>query len=407
MKTVKLERVLIVGGGMSGLHCARLLREHGFAGGVTLLGAEPHVPYDRPPLSKSVLKAGQVDTVEELAFPFDFATGGIETRFGERAVGWVPGMVTTGSGEKLPYDALIVAAGSEPMRLPSAPPEAETLRTYEDAVRLRDHLVPGQRIGIVGAGWIGAEVATAARAAGCDVHVFEAADWPLAAVFPEAIGKAMTAWYEEIGVRLRLAAPVTRVEAGGTGPLTVTVSSGERTEVDRLLLAVGARPDLRWLGPTFQYAPDGALHVTEQLATSVPGVWAVGDCAQYRSVRYGRHIRVEHWDNALRGPETVVTNVLGGSAVHDPVPYFWSEQFGRMVQYVGRHAPEDTMVVRGDLDGAKWSVCWLDAHHRLSAVLAVNQPRDLAQGRRLAAAGTAMAAARVAEPGTALTAATL
>jgi NADPH-dependent 2,4-dienoyl-CoA reductase/sulfur reductase-like enzyme len=412
VKTVKLERVLIVGGGMAGLHCARLLREHGFAGGVTLLGVEPHVPYDRPPLSKAVLRPGRLDTVEDLAFPFDFAAGGIQTRFGERAIAWAPGLVTTDSGAKVPYDALIVAAGAEPLRLPFAPPEATTLRTYEDALRLRERLVPGRRVGIVGAGWIGAEVATAARAAGCEVHVFEGGEAPLATVFPAEIGHAMAAWYKEAGVHLWLASPVTQIDPPPAGDPDVThtrvgVSWGEYAEVDEVLIAVGARPDLRWLGPTFQYAPDGALHVTEQLATSVPGVWAVGDCAQYRSVRYGRHIRVEHWDNALRGPETVVANVLGGSAVHDPVPYFWSEQFGRMVQFVGRHSPGDAMVVRGDLAGPKWSVCWLDEHHRLSAVLAVNQPRDLAQARRLVAAGTAMAAARVAEPGTALTAATL
>src|SRR5882672_9937284 len=137
----------------------------------------------------------------------------------------------------------------------------------------------------------------------------------------------MANWYRAAGVDLRLDSPVTHLDL----------------DADRILVAIGARPDVRWLGDSFAYAPDGALLVTAQLRTSVGNVFAVGDCAAYYSERYGKHIRVEHWDNALRGPQTVADNVLGGSAEHDPVPYFWSEQFGRMVQYVGRHAATDKM----------------------------------------------------------------
>ena len=372
---------------MAGLHSVRLLREKGFGGELTLLGAEPHAPYDRPPLSKAVLEAGKVDTVEELAFPFDFEEAGVVTRYSERAVAWEPGVVTTSSDVRLRYDALVVATGSEPMKLPFG----ETLRTYEDAIRLRGVLESGGRLAIVGAGWIGAEAATAARAAGCEVVVHEAQDRPLAAVFPEEIGKAMAGWYAEAGADLVLSAAVTSAPSA-----------------DHVLVAIGARPDNRWLGPAFHYARDGALLASEHLATNIPGVYAVGDCAAYRSLRYGGHIRVEHWDNALRGPECVVASVLEGpgAAVHDPVPYFWSEQFGRMVQYVGRHASSDRMVLRGSLSDSSWTVCWLDAAHRLSAVLAVGRPRDLAQGRRLIAAGAPLDAARVADPAVALTSAT-
>jgi NADPH-dependent 2,4-dienoyl-CoA reductase/sulfur reductase-like enzyme len=172
-----------------------------------------------------------------------------------------------------------------------------------------------------------------------------------------------------------------------------------------VLVAVGARPDVRWLGSSFDLAPDGALRVDAQLRTNVGNVFAVGDCAAYYSERYGRHLRVEHWDNALRGPATVADNVLGGSAEHDPVPYFWSEQFGRMVQYVGRHSADDTMVLRGGLAEPTWSAAWLDPAGRLTAVLAVGRPRDLAQGRKLVGAGAVLDAVRLADPATTLTAA--
>ncbi|GAA2045528.1 FAD-dependent oxidoreductase [Catenulispora yoronensis] len=376
---------------MAGLHTVRLLREKGFQGTVTFLGAEPHAPYDRPPLSKAVLKyrgEDAVDDVAELAFAFDFEDAGVTLRFGERAVGWAPGTVITSGGDRLPYDALVVATGSEPVPLGFG----GTLRTYEDALLLRDTIGAGKRLAIVGAGWIGAEVATAARAADCQVTVHEARERPLAALFPAAIGEAMAGWYRQAGVALRCSDPVT----------------GAPDDADHVLVAVGARPDTRWLGAAFHRASDGSLLASEHLETNVPGVYAVGDVAAYRSLRYGgEHVRVEHWDNALRGPDTVVANVLEGvgAEVFDPVPYFWSEQFGRMVQYVGRHTAHDRMVLRGALGDPSWSAVWLDPLHRPTAVLAVGRPRDLAQGRRLVAAGTVLDAHRVADVGVPLTSA--
>jgi NADPH-dependent 2,4-dienoyl-CoA reductase/sulfur reductase-like enzyme len=390
---MKLERVLVVGGGMAGLHTVRSLREKGFHGAVTLLGEENHAPYDRPPLSKAVLAGSgraAVEEVGELAFAFDFAESEIECRFGERAVGWAPGVVTTDTGAELRHDRLVVATGSIPIRLGFG----ETLRTYEDALRLRERIIGGKPLAIVGAGWIGAEVATAARNAGTEVVVHEARERPLAAIFPAPVGQAMAGWYAEAGAKLKCSDAVSGPPAGA----------------DHTLVAVGARPDTRWLGEAFHRAQDGSLLVSEYLETNVPGVFAVGDVAAYRSVRYGgRHIRVEHWDNALRGPQALVPNVLEGvgAEVHDPVPYFWSEQFGRMVQYIGHHTSADRMVLRGDLNEATWSVCWLDPHARLTAVLAVGRPRDLAQGRRLVTAGAVMDAARVADAGAALTSAVL
>ena len=382
---------------MAGLHTARLLRGHGFGGRVTLVGSEDCPPYDRPPLSKGVL-AGTVGSVGELAFPVDLAVLDVDVRYGERGVSWSPGTVTLSSGAAVAYDALVLATGSEPMRIGAPDHDSvHTLRSYGDALRLRKQLKPGAEITIVGAGWIGAEVATAARAAGCDVVVVEAQPWPLAAMFPEVIGSAIADWYAAAGVDLELRSQVASLHGLDDGRIRILLDDGECSETDTLLVAVGARPDVRWLGDAFDYAADGALLVDEHLATSVPGVFAVGDCAAYNSLRYGRHIRVEHWDNALRGPETVATNVLGGTAVHDPVPYFWSEQFGRMVQYIGRHSGADQLVLRGDLTEASWSAVWLDASAQVTAVLAVGKPRDLAQGRKLITASAVLDEAKVAD----------
>ncbi len=139
------------------------------------------------------------------------------------------------------------------------------------------------------------------------------------------------------------------------------------------------------------------MAVDEGLRSSVPGVFAAGDCAAFLSRRFGRRLRVEHWDSAIHAPEVVAANILGGDERYDPVPYFWSEQFGRMVQYCGQHAPADKLVWRGDTEGRDWSACWL-AGERLTAVLAVSRPRDLLQGRRLIAAGGLVDPGRLADP---------
>ncbi len=162
------------------------------------------------------------------------------------------------------------------------------------------------------------------------------------------------------------------------------------------MTAIGVRPAVGWLASS-QVAADGGVIVDEGLRTSVPGVFAVGDCAAFWSQRYGRRLRVEHWDVALRAPEVVAANLLGGDAVYDPVPYFWSEQFGRMVQYAGHHGDSDRLILRGDPGGSRWAVCWL-AGDRLVAAFCVNAPPDLLQARRLIQSGADVDAARLADP---------
>ncbi|WP_405917349.1 NAD(P)/FAD-dependent oxidoreductase [Streptomyces sp. NBC_00728] len=386
-------RVVVVGAGMAGVQTAVALREQGFTGPVTLIGAEPHQPYDRPPLSKAVL----LGKAEGSAFDIDFEALDIGLVLGREALGVRAGdhELDTAAGP-VPYDVLVVATGAEPIQLPGAAgmPGVHLLRTLDDAERLRPVLARQHDIVVVGAGWIGAEFATAAREAGCAVTVVEAADRPLAGALPDEVAAPMAAWYADSGATLRTGARVERVEPGA-----VILDDGSRVPAGAVVVGIGARPATAWIaGSGIELGAEREILADDHLRTSLPDVYAVGDCASFPSGRYEDRLLVHHWDNALQGPRTVAANIVGEApAAYDPVPYFWSEQFGRFVQYVGHHAPADTLVWRGDPTGASWSVCWL-RETRLVALLAVGRPRDLAQGRRLIEAGQRMDPRLLADP---------
>ncbi|MEV1082997.1 FAD-dependent oxidoreductase [Streptomyces sp. NPDC050211] len=391
--TSQPRRVVVAGAGMAGVQTAVALREMGFTGTVTLIGAEPHQPYDRPPLSKAVL----LGKAEGSAFDVDFEALGIELQLGREVLGVRPAdhELDTEAGP-VPYDVLVLATGAEPIRLPGAEgvPGVHLLRTLDDAERLRPVLARQHDIVVVGAGWIGAEFATAAREAGCAVTVVEAADRPLAGALPAEVAAPMAAWYADSGAVLRTHARVERVEPG-----TVVLDDGSRLPADAVVVGIGARPATAWLaGSDIKLGKHGEVVADDRLQTSVPDVYAVGDCASFPSGRYGERLLVHHWDNALQGPRTVAANIIGEApAVYDPVPYFWSEQFGRFVQYAGHHASADTTLWRGDRSGPSWTVCWL-RENRLVALLAVGRPRDLAQGRRLIEAGAEMNPVLISDP---------
>ncbi|MEV5352900.1 FAD-dependent oxidoreductase [Streptomyces sp. NPDC093516] len=390
-------RVVVAGAGMAGVQTAVALRERGFAGAVVLIGAEPHQPYDRPPLSKAVL----LGKSEGSAFDVDFEALGIELRLGCEVLGVRPGAheLDTEDGP-VPYDVLVIATGAEPVRLPGAEgvPGVHLLRTLDDAERLRPVLARQHDIVVVGAGWIGAEFATAAREAGCAVTVVEAAERPLAGALPAEVAAPMAGWYADAGAVLRTHARVDRVEPGA-----VLLDDGARLPAGAVVVGIGARPATAWLaGSGIELGGHGEIVADAHLRTSVPDVYAVGDCASFPSGRYGERLLVHHWDNALQGPRTVAANIVGRAtgeppAVYDPVPYFWSEQFGRFVQYAGHHAGAERTLWRGDPSGPAWTVCWLRGE-RLVALLAVGRPRDLAQGRRLIESGTPMNPVLLADP---------
>ncbi|MFC9426072.1 NAD(P)/FAD-dependent oxidoreductase [Streptomyces sp. NPDC056987] len=378
---------------MAGVRTAVALREKGYGGRITLIGAEPHPPYDRPPLSKAIL----LGTAEGSAFDIDFGALSVDLRLGLEATGLRPSdrELDTTAGP-VPYDVLVIATGAEPAVLPGTEgvPGVHPLRTLDDAVRLRPVLERRRQVVVVGAGWIGAEFTTAAREAGCVVTVVEAADRPLAGALPAEVAAPMTDWYAESGAELLTGTGVAAVEPG-----TVILADGRRLAADAVVVGIGARPATAWLaGSGIALGADGSITADERLRTSLPDVYAVGDCASFPSARYGERLLVHHWDNALQGPLTVAAQAVGETdPVYDPVPYFWSEQFGRFVQYAGHHGAADTLVRRGDPAGASWSAVWL-RDGVLVALLAVGRPRDLAQGRKLIEAGARLDRELTADP---------
>ncbi|WP_059009069.1 NAD(P)/FAD-dependent oxidoreductase [Streptomyces specialis] len=406
------ERVVVAGAGLAGVQTAVELRQRGWEGGITLVGAEPHRPYDRPPLSKDVL----LGTADSTALDVDFAALGVELLLGRTATGVsvAERLLRTDAGP-LPYDHLVLATGSEPVTLPgtASMPGVHVLRTLDDARRLKPVLDARGSVVAVGPGWIGAEAATAARAAGCRVTVVEAGHHPLAGALPGEVTEPMRRWYADAGAELRTGQRVTAVRDG-----EVELAGGEVLGADAVLVGIGSRPATGWLaGSGIGLAPDGSVRADERLRTDAPGVWAAGDCASFPSARYGRRLLVHHWDNALTGPRAVAEGILGGpdaaDAVHDPVPYFWSEQFGHHVQYAGHHGPDDRPLWRGEPGGADgWTVVWLPGDGPgtppaavPTAVLTVDRPRDLAQGRRAIERGTVLDPGRVADPSVPLKAA--
>ncbi|MGI5202868.1 NAD(P)/FAD-dependent oxidoreductase [Spirillospora sp. CA-108201] len=395
-----MERVIVVGGGLAGVRAVEALRSKGYEGALTLVSAERHRPYDRPPLSKAVLAGESDDTTVDA----DWDALRCELLLGERATGLRldepgrGGTVASTAGD-LPFDGLVIATGAAPITLPGEGRQ-HVLRTVDDARDLRARLTAGARIVIVGAGWIGAEVATAAARRGCEVTVVEAADTPLAGAIGPEVGALTAPWYTEAGVGLRTGIKVAEVRDGG-----LALAGGGRVEADEVVVGVGVRPVLSWLegsGLLLErgVVTDGSFRTymgEEDAGARRPDVVAVGDCAAWWSRRYGRRLLVEHWDTALNAPEVAAATLLGGDAEYDAAPYFWSEQFGRMVQYAGDHSASERLVRRGDPSGRKWAAAWLTGD-RLDAILTVDRPRDLVQARRVIAAGTPVDPEMIADP---------
>ncbi len=381
--------VVVAGAGLAGFRTAEELRARGFDGPITLIGAEPRPPYDRPPLSKKVLTEPGLDP----SLKADFAALDVAFRPGEAATALGDELVTDRGS--YPFEHLVLATGALPVALPGDGPQ-RFLRSYDDALALRNLLGPGRRrktlrLAIVGAGWIGAELATAAVAHGSQVTVVEAGPAPLAAAIGTPVGAQTARWYAEAGVDLRVATAVEAVRPGG-----LVLAGGEQIAADEVVTAVGVRPATRWLEGSGVRLENGVA-VDAGLRTSRPGVYAVGDCAAFESRRFGRRLRFEHWDVALHAPEVVAANVLGGDEAYDPVPYFWSEQFGRMMQYVGYHGGAESLTWRGDPAGPTWAACWLTGG-RLVAMLTVDRPRDMLQARRLIASADPVDVSRLADP---------
>lgn len=379
--------VVVVGGGLAGLRTVAELRRAGFGGRVTVVAAEPHPPYDRPPLSKHLLShpaptwlADDLGTdLAELADQVLFERHAVDLDLGgPRVVIAGP----DGARRTLAADAVVLACGARPVHPPQWS-DVLTLRTLEDAARLREALREGTRLVVVGAGWIGAEVAGVAAGAGCEVTVLEALPAPLARQVGVEVGGLTVPWYSAAGVELHTGVQVTSV-AGGV----VETDAGEH-RADAVLAAVGVRPATAWLASTLPLSGHGAVMVdpTGRVldATGAPlpearAVRAVGDCADM-VLPSGAIVPGGHWDGALHHPEALAADLLGQTPPAPPAPYVFSTQLGHELTLFGQPSPLSRVVLRGDPTGAEgWTALFVeedDGAPRLVAGFTVDRPRDV------------------------------
>lgn len=379
-------RLLVVGASLAANRLLRTLRRKGFDGPVTLVGAESRLPYDRPPLSKQFL-AGSLE-VDDVALGPDDLYDDVDLRLGVAATRLLraEGRVELADGTTLAADHVVIATGASPRRLPDQP-ELEglfLLRTLDDATALRAALGAARRLVVVGAGFIGSEVASTARARGVEVTVLEADRAPVVRGVGPVVGGALARLHREAGVDLRLQTGVAGIVGRGGRVVGVRLADGVVVDADVVVVGIGVVPTTGWLEGSRLALDDGV--VTDDRCRAVGGgghVWAVGDVARWPSARYGRLLRTEHWTGATDHATTVTANLLGGDQVHDPVPYVWSDQFGHKVQALGHVTGDDQVVtLSGDLDSHAWVVGYL-RDGGLVGVVGIDQPRAVMGHRRL------------------------
>jgi NADPH-dependent 2,4-dienoyl-CoA reductase/sulfur reductase-like enzyme len=382
--------VVVVGASLAGLSATRSLRKQGYDGRLIVVGDEPHRPYDRPPLSKDFL-AGALGEAD-LALEADDEDLRVEWLLGVRATGLdgADRAVRLADGRVVRADGIVIATGAAARTLPGSDGLAgvHVLRTLEDARALRDELARGGRLVVIGGGFIGAEVASTAYTLGLDVTVVEAARTPLAGPLGAEMGAVVSALHADHGVRLLCGVGVKGL-SGERRVDAVLLEDGRSVPADIVVVGVGARPCVEWLEGS-GVALDNGVKCGADGRTGLAGVVAVGDCANWYDPRAGAHRRVEHWTGARERPDAAVTALLAGGAVEPAAPgppYFWSDQYGVKIQFVGHAAGADSVTIE---EGAADDRDVLAVYRRAGrpvAVLGMNQPRLFTRWRkRLAAA---------------------
>lgn len=361
------DSVVVVGAGLAAATAVETLRECGFDGDITVVGREPHPPYERPPLTKGFLTGA--DPLESV-FPHDagwYDAQRVRLRTGTTAVGIdrEARTVALDTGESLTYDALLLATGASP-RVPDVPgaDTALSVRTIADSERLKAALEGAGRVAVVGGGWIGLEVAAAARGHGCDVTVLEQLDLPLGRVLGPDIATYLRDLHVRNGVDVRTGVSVSAITADG-----VQTSAGP-VPADVVVVAVGVAPDTG-LAEAAGLEVDNGIVVDERLRTTDPRILAAGDVANAANTTLGTRLRVEHWDNAIRQGRLAAQVVLGQEAAYDWHPYFFTDQFQFSMEYVGRSSPGDDVVVKGSLADDQFVAYWLDGD-TVTAAMNVN-----------------------------------
>ncbi|MGK5171257.1 NAD(P)/FAD-dependent oxidoreductase [Geodermatophilus sp. CPCC 205761] len=376
--------VAVVGASLAGLSAARALREQSYDGRIVVIGDEVHAPYDRPPLSKEFLAGtASLDDVA-LGTPDDDQLG-IEWRLGTTAVGLdhLGRSVLLSDGSAVRADGVVLATGARARRLPGSEglDGVHVLRSLDDAIALRDDLAAAERLVVIGAGFIGAEVASTARGLGLDVTVVETQPVPLAGPLGADMGAVCAGLHADHGTRLLAGTGVAGLVGSGRVE-AVELTDGTRLPADVVVVGIGAVPNTEWLADSGVALGNGVL-TDARGATNLPGVVAVGDCAAAWSASAERHVRIEHWTSALEQPATAVATLLGtGEPAPATVPYFWSDQYGARIQFAGSRREGDVArVVEGSCADRSFLVVY-EREGNPVAVLGMNQPRLFTRWRR-------------------------
>ncbi|MGH3902059.1 MAG: NAD(P)/FAD-dependent oxidoreductase [Pseudonocardiaceae bacterium] len=384
-----MEQVVVVGAGLGGLRTVESLRAGGFPGRISLVGDEPHEPYDRPPLSKQIL-AGEWPEQRAVLHRGELADLDVSLYLGRSAVGVNGAAVELADGTRLRYDTLVVATGVLPRRLPGQldHPELHVLRTLEDCRGLRGSISRARSLLVVGAGFIGAEVAATARTAGLDVTMIEALPVPFARVLGEQMGELCAQLQTDNGVSVRCGVRLTEF-ADSNGGIVARLADGSIVRADCGVVGVGTVVDGEWLAG-LEVSTEGGLRCdVAGLVEGTGNVYAVGDVAAWRHPTVGDRPRIEHWTSATEQAAVVAQRIVGTEITRqaDVVPYFWSDQYGLTLQLVGRCDLGTSVEVLHDPGVIKGTVAGYFHAGTLVAVLAFHAPRLLNRYRRLVAAG--------------------
>lgn len=397
-------RIVIVGGGLAGAKAAETVRDHGFDGQVTLLCRETERPYERPPLSKGYLLGTEERAKVFVHPPGWYADHDVDLRLGTPAVTLAPAEheVETADGERIGYDALLMATGSAPNRLQVPGADLESvfyLRELGHAEHLLDVLEPGHRMVVIGAGWIGLEVAAAARAHDVDVTVVEQAETPLAGVLGTRVGEVFADLHRRRGVDVRTGTGVRQIVGDAGRVVAVVTTSGEEILADTVMVGIGASPVVDLAEGAGLEVDDGVL-VDASLRTSDPDIYAAGDIASVAHPLLGTRVRVEHWANALDSGPAAARAMVGETVSYDRLPFFFTDQYDLGMEYVG-HAPQDALnevVLRGDVAGLSFHAFWLSGG-RVCAGMQVNMwDEGIGPVEELVRSGREVDPARLADP---------
>jgi NADPH-dependent 2,4-dienoyl-CoA reductase/sulfur reductase-like enzyme len=382
-----LETIVVVGGSLAGIRTAEALRRKGFEGRLVFVGAESERPYDRPPLSKEVLRGDREPDRIRLTKPEAFDALELDLRLGMRAEALLPQeqRVILADGERIAYDGLVIATGARARPLPGAPqlPGMHTLRTLDDCLALRAAFERRPRVAVVGAGFIGSEVAATARQRGLEVTLIEPLPTPMARVINAELGGLVAAVHRDHGIDLRLGTGVEAIE-GGERVERVRLSDGSELSADVVVVGVGAVPETEWLARSGLEIADGV--VCDASCAAAPSIVAAGDVARWYHALYDETLRIEHWTNAVEQAEAAAQRLLagpGGAEPFAPIPFVWSDQFELKIQVAGRIRPDDEVfVAHGSLEERRF-VALHGREGRLTGALGLNRVRQLMGYRRM------------------------